>query len=238
MISPFSLEQHSWEPNWTIVRSNAKYPNYRQIESERENNILQAVAAIGLIGRAQLSRIFFPDNNKRYVQQKLKNMVRTYKLIRHEINKNNNSIPVYTLGPASSEALGIEYDVNYWLKYETKDVLKRLVFFQFYSNLKNQLPVKLYPAPIPYSGTIEMNNKMYFVYVARGNINDILNAFKWNEPKERVIIITESLIHIQPLNAFVSEIKTRVVLDRDLKEPFEKMFYKWEEGEWKNSTRF
>ena len=237
MISPFSLEQHTWEPHWTILSSNAKYSNIRQIESEREEKILQAVAAIGLIGRAQLSRIFFPDINKRYVQQKLKTMVRTYKLIRHEISKNNNSIPIYSLGPATAEALGIEYDVNYWLKYETKDVLKRVVFFQLYSSLLNQFDVQIYPAPLPYTGTLLMNNKMYFVYVARGNVNDILNTFKWNEQKERVIIITESLNYIQPLNAFANEIRIRVVLDNDLKEPFDKMFYKWENGDWEKTNQ-
>lgn len=57
-------------------------------------------------------------------------MVAERKLVRHDIQKNNQLIPVYTLGVNGAAAAGIpSYEHNYWIKYEVEDVLKSLLFF-------------------------------------------------------------------------------------------------------------
>ncbi|WP_028987590.1 hypothetical protein [Thermicanus aegyptius] len=221
-ISPFSLEGHTWDLKWTILRSNVKYRTYETLESEREIEMLRAISSLGLIGTRQLRRIFFPTQNKRLVQMKLKNMVKSKKLIRHEIirdGEEEKAIPVYTLGPAAAPAIGIQYDENYWLRYKTEDVLKKLVFFQFYSYFNQTHPSKVLPAPDPYTGMVEANH-VYFVYVVRGDITDILFTLKHNPPGERLIIIAESLIHLKPLQMFLGGgIKVRVITDMDLRDP-------------------
>ncbi len=62
-------------------------------ESPKERKVLEAIAAVGLIGGgAQLSRLFSLD------KKRLKRMVIEKKIVRHEIHRNKQVIPVFTLG--------------------------------------------------------------------------------------------------------------------------------------------
>lgn len=222
-ISPFSLEGHTWDLKWTIVPSNAKYRIYENLKSEKEIEILRSVSSIGLIGTSQLKRIYFPTQNKRVVQEKIVNMVKARKLIRHEIIRDgdkNRAIYAYTLGPAAAPAIGIQYDENYWLRYKTEDVLKRIVFFQFLIGFSQTHPSTVLPAPEPYTGIVHSGEHIYLVYVMRGNATELLFALKHNPPKERLFIIAERENEMNLISPFITKgMKVRLITDSDLKEP-------------------
>ncbi|MBO1913269.1 hypothetical protein J4G37_51725, partial [Microvirga sp. 3-52] len=72
--------------------------------------------------------------------------------------------------------------------------------------------------------------KPIYVYVVRGDVNDLLMYLKWSGKhfNERLIIITESIKHLQPLKISAETLKVRVALDQDLHdhiEDLQKIFY-------------
>lgn len=58
-------------------------------------------------------------------------MIVEKKLVRYSIKKNNLAILIYTLSRSMIAGSSV-YKNNYWLKYRTEDMPKRLLFFQLY----------------------------------------------------------------------------------------------------------
>lgn len=232
MGSPFSLAENEWKTNWTIVPSRFMMDKYAGVQSQREKEVLKALSIAGVIGGLQLSRTFLTPN-KREARKQIKRMVNTRKLVEHIIWKGNMQIPIYTLGPAGTNAIGIadNYELNYWLSYQIEDVLKRLVFYQLYSEFKAIKNAIIRPAPSPYVGAISYDNKDYYVYVVRGDTTDLQERYMWKKPlSERIVIVTERLNHLKSLEPYMSEMKVRVTVDEEIRS---QKFYKWADGQWK-----
>ena len=215
-LSPYSLS-HDWSLHWTRIPSNIKCSEYINGESLKDRIALEALAAVGVIGGMQLSRLFSLD------KKRLKRMVIEKKIVRHEIHRNKQVIPIFTLGINGAVVAGMNecYESNYWVEYKTEDVLKRLLFFQLF---------QLFPTQEPFSGAIQFQGKPIYVYVVRGDVNDLLMYLKWmgKNFNERLIIITESIRHLQPLKVNSENLKIRVAVDLDLLEDVEdlqKLFY-------------
>ncbi|MCM3638250.1 hypothetical protein M3152_10985 [Sporosarcina luteola] len=211
-ISPYSLS-HNWSLLWTRIPSNIKRSPFVNGESPKERKALEALAAVGLIGGTQLTRLFSLD------KKRLKRMVAEKKIVRHEIHRNKQVIPIYTLGINGAVVAGLHdcYESNYWVEYKTDDVLKRLLFFQMYKHFPES---KVLPTQEPFSGVIQFQGRPIYVYVVRGDLYDLLMYLKWKDKSfnERFIIITESLGQLQPLKLIVEKVKVRVVLDMDLQD--------------------
>jgi hypothetical protein len=79
-----------------------------------------------------------------------------------------------------------------------------------------------------------MNNNDFYVYVTRGNVEDLMIFLKWKSFSERIIIITETLNYLNPLIAFIKELKVRVITEQELKESLHK-FYHLRENKWVTS---
>ena len=122
LLSPYSLS-HDWSIYWTRIPSNIKQSSYVNGESPQERKALEALAAIGLIGGTQLSRLFSLD------KKRLKRMVIEKKIIRHEIHRNKQVIPIYTLGINGAVIAGLNdcYESNYWVEYNIMEKLSVLV---------------------------------------------------------------------------------------------------------------
>jgi hypothetical protein len=206
-MSPFSLD-HNWTLQWTKVPEHMKPYKHIYKESPKEKRALEALACIGVIGGLQLSRLFSLDKKRK------KKMVAEKKLVRHDIKKNNQVIPVYTLGINGAAVAGVPgYVNNYWLKYRVEDMLKRLLFFQLYEYFPES---RVSPAPEPFIGSIFYLDRPIYIYVIRGDVQDLMLYLKWREFNERIIIITESLNCLQPL-MLGEDLKLRVTTDSDLK---------------------
>ncbi|MFS0574986.1 hypothetical protein AB1K83_05090 [Sporosarcina sp. 179-K 3D1 HS] len=209
-LSPYSLS-HDWSLHWTRIPSNIKRSDFINGESPKERKALAALAAVGLIGGLQLSRLFSLD------KKRLKRMVTERKIVRHEIHRNKQVIPIYTLGINGAVISGPNecYESNYWVEYKIEDVLKRLLFFQLFQHFPEN---KILPTPVPFSGAIQFKGRRIYVYVARGDLNDLLIYLKWNAKNfsEQLIIIAESIRHLQYLKEFIQDLKLRVLLDLDV----------------------
>lgn len=214
-LSPFS-NQHKWVMNWEILSSNQKGMVFEI--NKKEKVALEAIASIGVIGGLQLSRLF--QLNKKQISK----MVYQGKLIRHEIKRNKMIIPVYTLGSAGITHIIPKNIENYWTEYSKEEVLKRLSFFQFYELFPKGI-ARIAPAQKPFSGAIYVKQTPFFVYVARGNIDDLILFLKYQSFTERLMIVVESLEELKPLNLFVNGLKVRATTDEDLKKGFQNAFY-------------
>jgi len=220
MTSPFSIE-HKWRLYWKRIPSNAKPLGYISCESPKEQKALLALAKAGVIGGRQLFHLFALD------KKRLKKMVREQKIIRHEIRLNTKIIPVYTLGQTGAIITEVSgYEPNYWVTYKTEDVLKRILFFELYRFFPDK---PIIPTPEPFTIAIQFNNQPMYVYVVRGGVQDMLMYLKWQSHtfQGRMIVIAESIQHVQPLLMPARDIKLRITTDEDLltAEDIQNMFY-------------
>ncbi|MFC2947587.1 hypothetical protein [Virgibacillus sediminis] len=216
MTSPFSIKR-PWELHWKCLPSNLRKMNYVNGESPKECAALDAIAKVGIIGGRQLSRLF------RLPKKRLKRMEREQKIVRHELRVNKQTIPVYTLGQVGAVITEVPYESNYWVEYRTKDVLKRLMFFELYPYFPESA---ILSAPGPFTGAIEFQGKLFHIYVSRGDIKDLIMHLKWKGiGQERLIIVAESLNHLQPLKIYAKEMKLRITTDEDLQAGEGKLFY-------------
>jgi len=209
-ISPYSLS-HEWNLHWTRIPSNIKRSDYINGESPKERKALEALAAVGIIEGAQLFRLFSLD------KKRLKRMVLEKKIVRHELIRGRQVIPIFALGINGAVIGGLKgsYESNYWVEYQIEDVLKRLLFFQLFQHFPES---KVLPTQEPFSGAIRFQGKEIYFYVLRGDVNDLLLYLKWKGKSfnERLIIVTESLLHLRPLKVVAETLKLRVALDMNL----------------------
>lgn len=226
VISPFSYTQHDWDIEWKRIPSNVKYDRPYEPESKKDQEILEAIACVGVIGGLQLKNLFNVD------RQHIKKMMQRHLLVEHQIWKNNDkAIPIYTIGKAGANKIMPEYKQNYWMEMNVEDVLKCLSFFQF-CYLFQDKEVSILPAPEPFSGSVQMDGKLFLIYVTRGKVEDLLMFLKWRKNfSDRIFIITESISYLKGLDVFIEtlSLKVRVVLDKDLKDRTS-MFYYYQQG--------
>ncbi|GGK22877.1 hypothetical protein GCM10010965_14700 [Caldalkalibacillus thermarum] len=221
MASPFSLS-HGWKVKWNRERVR---PREVKIPSEL-HPMLYAVASVGVIGGVQLKRLF--DLNT----QKLKQLCREYHfLMRHELSHEKN-IPIYTLGTNAIHTF--QLPPNYWLHWQAEDVLKCMVFFKLYEVFLDYEP-EIVPSLDPFVGAMQIGEKLYYVFVARDDVYDLLLYMKWNKnPEQRIIVVAEKLEYLSPLNPFLSDFRIRATTDEDLTEgtSLDEMFYEWTGDAW------
>lgn len=229
--NPFSLEK-DWSVSWIILPSNFKRMKYFNGESPKELRAIKSLAAVGVISGKQLKELFGLD------RKRIKLMTLEHKLVRHTLKSDKQTIPVYTLGANGAVMAGVAdvYKMNYWMAYKIEDILKRLLFFQLYKHFQNCIPnASVQPSPKPFVGAIELDGKQFYVYVVCGNTNDFNMFLKWNETfSERIILLTESLRHLEPLKWVLSNHKCRIAMNADLFSEagqFQSIFYFMEDGE-------
>lgn len=232
MQPSFSSVYNDWSVSWIILPSNFKRMKYFNAESPKELQAIKALAAVGLISGKQL-RELFGLNRKR---QKL--MTLEHKLVRHEIKSGKQVMPVYTLGANGAVMAGVgdSYKLNYWMTYRKEDIVKRLLFFQLYKHFQQCIPnATVQPSPNPFVGAIESNGKMFYVYVVCGDTSDFSMFLKWNGLfHERMIVLTESLRHLEPIKWVLANQKVRVALTDDLfcnVDYIQELFYFMKDGE-------
>lgn len=211
--SPFSQTQHLWELDWKRISSRelATQSLIYETNSRKERKALEALAAVGLMKGTQLRTLFKLD------KPQIRRMEHSRLIMKQVIRKNRQEIVLYTLDPASKEKAAPHFVPNYWVEYEVKDVLNRILFFALYDVLKPQ-KAKIAPAPKPFTGALELGGNKLYVYYTRGETKDLQMLLKWQAMTERVIIITERLEHLSPLLLFIQgkKLKVRTITDNQL----------------------
>lgn len=226
MSSPFSIETYKWEIDYNVIPSTPRI--LRTEFSKQEVRALNAVKHLGIIGSAQFRNLFFPKNKAH-----IHHMLRQHKIIEHPIKRRDGNkmttLQVYTLGYKSLEYFHILDYMNYWLEYNSSEVLQRLAFFKLYQRFVSKEPV-VYRAPPPFTGMFDISGDPIDVLVVKNNTQEIQNEWRFIKPNpnKRMIVLTENLNWLKPINEFLIPCKVRVALESDLDVPIEQMFYHWD----------
>ncbi len=211
-LSPFSIA-HEWVLHWVQPSS---YKKERWIEpSKKEYRALKAIAAIGAIGGAQLLHGFLNGDRKR-----LKRMVATGKIIRHELRRDKQIVPFYTLGPLGEQMFNCRVE-----KMDIETVLRKMIFFLLHEKLDGGIC----SYERPYEGMLLKGKLEFRIIILRGNEQEINRYFKWAQPQERIILVAESVHHLHNFKENLKGIKIRATTDEWLLEE-KPMFFRWENG--------
>jgi hypothetical protein len=232
-VSPFSVTTAT-EMKWETMTSREQ-PSKEALLNCSDNmaNFCKDLAVVGMIGSIQALRIYFQMN-----KTKLNRAVDQNILKKHLIIRGNNPVPVYTLGPAGMFlATNDLLLANEWKTYDKYEVLRKLVFFQLYGNLKGlNEDVKILPSEKPFTAAINRNGKEFHILTVRGNENEINQFFKHEQQKipQRILVVVEEFNHLKPVQAILKPFSDRIRLttDLDLNEPFERMFYHFKDNVW------
>ena len=233
-ISPFSM-QHENVLKWTNMTSK---------EIPLKNGLLNVpssvaalvhdLAIVGVIGSSQCKRLYVRSNSA----EKISKALDLGLLKKHELVRGNQIIPLYTLGATGMCLAGLDYKdyANYWKKYTIQDVLQRLVFFQTYGQMKDVTDMEILESETPFVASLKINERLFNILVLRGNESIVANYFRYEtDIPSQIIIITEGINHITPIQNVLSPFTDRIRLTTDerLKMPFEDMFYYFNENnEW------
>lgn len=240
-ISPFSIVDYQWQAKYQIIKSAELHYIPRLIYCSKEEIVaLKALRDIGVIGSSQFRSLFF-DGNK----EKVKKMIREKKILEHEFEQRRpqdgttgtdgsaaspkKTLHFYTLGLSAFGYFDNLEEVNYWYGYTEADILQRLAFFKLFSNFRHSNPV-IYKGKQPFVGTIDMFEPID-VLVIKNNTREIQQEWRYKEPDpdRRMIILTENLNWLKPMNDLLAPCKARVALESDLGNPIQDIFYVWNE---------
>ncbi|KAA9017679.1 hypothetical protein [Niallia endozanthoxylica] len=183
-----------------------------ETNSRKERKALEAIASVGLIEGNQLQQIF------KLKKPQIRRMESFNLIMKHVIRKNGQDVPFYTLGPASAEKIVPGFVPNYWVEYRIEDVLNRFMFFRLFDLLKHQ-NANVGTAPKPFTGALELNGNLLYVYCTRGDTKDLQMLLKWKPFTDRMIIVTEKIQYLKPLDLFIQDGKLRrirVITDEQL----------------------
>ncbi|MDT3417147.1 hypothetical protein QO009_003042 [Brevibacillus aydinogluensis] len=198
--------------------------------TENEMKVIKTVAEIGVIGANQLTRIFFRGNKK-----KTRKMIQKGFLIQHTLEQGTKSIPFFTL----SSVLNKQFE-GVQLEYLTvKAILRRMLFFQLYGRLIEQFPFTVERSEVePFVGVLKRNGLVFHVGVVRGDIEKWETFFKWHYDNERIILVTEKLTFLTPIQPYIKDKLIRVTTDENLKTaPTDDLFYEWDGTRWIKEER-
>lgn len=207
-VSPFSLGRHEWSVKWNVM-SDRIINRDMQRRLEKEEQIMRHLKIFQMITHKQLRNRF------KVSEKQIENMVSKKQLVKHSLMKNEQEWLIYTLADTS----------NFWLGYETEDVLKRLVGVDFYFELNQKLPfeLKLLASIQPFVYQIEMNGHLYEVYLDRGDVSELLYFIERYQDicrERRLFIVGEKINHLNGLVVALqtNEMKVRAVTDSQLYE--------------------
>lgn len=222
--SPFSLSF-----DWTFVPTVLEDPivaGYAPVRLPTEGLGLQAIGRIGCIGSVQIARLFH------WKRHQIRRMLAEQKLVQHELKKNKNTIPIFTLGPRSIDLFKMDQPVNSWRHWSIESVLSKLVFFQFCCALQEkQKGFQILPAAWPFTGKVQMGEHIRYVLVLRGKEDAASLERELRYCSQPIIVLSENLENVIPYNDLLTA--AHLLLDQDLREDYK--FLRHRAGEWQRS---
>lgn len=232
-VSPFSM-QHENELKWKNMTSK-EIPLKNGLLNVPPSiaTLVQDLALVGVIGSSQCKRLYIRSDSAARISKALDLGV----LKRHELIREKQIIPLYTLGPTGLYLAGLDHveDANYWKKYSTQDVLQRLVFFQMYGQMKDLGEMEVLESENPFVARLKIKENEFAILVLRGNESLVADYFRYEiDIPSRILIIAEGINHLLPIQEVLTPFADRIRLTTDerLKMPFGNMFYYLHNNNW------
>ena len=146
----------------------------------------------------------------------LSKMKESRKVIEHTMVISNKSYKIYTLGPAGAEIVNVPYQQS-WVDYSDSEAIQRLMAVDLYVRMCDYLSTTLNveEALNPYIHTFVHGDKSYKIGVLWDNAMAFQEMYRWEPPRERVIIICQSLSHVSGLTQYLEENSPIRVITRE-----------------------
>lgn len=239
-ISPFSL-RNEWSVKWKKPGHYSENTLFWDV-GEREMRAMQSIYEIGVIKRSQLIECFFGGKKNMKIYRK---MVAGGRILEHELIQKKETVidgnpvkkdeitTICTIGPMGTKIMDKPYE-EVWNNYEIKDIMQRLIFFRLYGRFIKKERFSVEKAPSPFVGSIRRENgPRFLVGVIRDNIGEWLYHLRWQEnADERILMISENLRELTPINEYLKNLSVRVSTDADLRFELDELFYIWRNDEW------
>lgn len=156
-----------------------------------------------------------------------------YKVIEHTLTTGGKDYKLYTLGSAGAAAINMPYNSDYWIYYSDSETIQRLMAVDLYIHMCDYLStdMKIYSAEKPYMYTFIHGDKTYKVGAIFDNELAYIEAYRWNPPRERIILVCQSISQVISLPDYlVEDTPIRAITREKLKEGL--IFYRLENKKW------
>jgi hypothetical protein len=234
-FSPLSVT-YDWKYDPCVLRttdeSSFKFARESLSLQPHDKSALTTLRNIGIVGTTQFINLFYPGR-----VSKVKKLEEKGFLQKHRLMRNGAEMHVYTLGISSFHLFNLWGKLNYWAAYRSIDVLRKMVFFKVCEKfLAEGNTINVYTSKVPVTGTIEIKLPLD-VLVLKDNTADIQSEWRYNppDPTRRLIVVTENLNFLKPLQDILIKCKVRVILEQELYDrnlTFDSLFYMWTGEEW------
>ncbi|QDX90914.1 hypothetical protein EEL30_00050 (plasmid) [Brevibacillus laterosporus] len=216
-----------WKINWSQVRYFPKLnPNVIQ---ERHEKVIECLVKVGVIRGDQLRNMFF-----RGKKSKVKQMEHYGMIVRHELVSEERSIFFYTLSAALIE----EYNglvIRDYKRTAVSAIIERLVFLDTVMKFDEFKPIIQDSNEPPFVGVIKIGKNQIYTGIIYQNVQEWQHYFKWspNDRKRNILLIADSLDHLEPLETPISNYlnqnsRLRILIRREK----ERSFYIWNGFNW------
>jgi hypothetical protein len=137
--------------------------------TERDGEIIKALAAFRLCTSLQLLKPFFPDNLKTQGKERLKKLYQKGALVLHLLECPRRRVTLVTPGPLAARVVDSGWDPAWHRGLDPAGVLRHLAAVELYLAFRRVLPARFYAAPGPFQAVIAAGERgtEYAVLVLR-----------------------------------------------------------------------
>ncbi|MDR3585524.1 MAG: hypothetical protein P4L59_09385 [Desulfosporosinus sp.] len=125
------------------------------------------------------------------------------------------------------------YQPDYWFWYSDSEAIQKLMSVDLYIQMCDNLSaeVKVLAANKPYVHIFVHGDREYQIGVVLDDVVSLLELYRWEPPKDRVILICQNVNQVHSLLSYLGdESPIRLVTREKLREGL--IFYKPEHGRW------
>jgi len=156
-----------------------------------------------------------------------------HKVVEHTLTAGGKDYKLYTLGPVGAAIINVSYQPDYWFWYSDSAAIQKLMSVDLYIQMCDYLSaeVKVLVANRPYVHTFVHGDRAYHIGVVLGDAVSLLERYRWEPPKDRVILICQNVNQMDSLLGYLGDQSPiRLVTREKLREGL--IFYKSEQGKW------
>ena len=200
---------------------------------DTEKRLFHLLHSMGIMFGGQIQAHQILHRHPRTARKILAKLKSEHKVVEQTLTAGGKEYKLYALGPVGAATINVPYQPDYWFRYSDSDAIQRLMSVDLYVQMCDYLSaeVKVLAANGPYVHTFIHADRAYHIGVVLGDAVSLLELYRWEPPRERVILICQNVNQVDSLLGYLEDQSPiRLVTREKLKEGL--IFYKPENGRW------